>query len=215
MTPLIETRHNGTRSWLERGDAVSLEYPDGKGVSGRLAGVDIAAGGAAFALIVTHDGTMPDTTPIREMIMTVQASGYVVQETEDYQAGLRIEYEWGIADGRSMHETPETSAEAVNGQAQGDDPADRIDLTRERLRASEAENVRLRMELELSRERTVDLAQQHRRVARSRDGLLNALSEARQEATRLAEELSTERSLRASASPITLTVNDLGGMRLR
>lgn len=48
---------------LGPGARMSIEYPDGKGVSGLLAGVDIAPGGSSFRLVVTHDGRWPDDRP--------------------------------------------------------------------------------------------------------------------------------------------------------
>lgn len=48
---------------LHQGDMVSVEYPDGKGVTARVAHVEIGPGGTPFAIICTHDGqVVPDPT---------------------------------------------------------------------------------------------------------------------------------------------------------
>lgn len=59
---VVAFTHHGVQSFAEPGDSITVEFPDGKGVGGRLAGVDIAAGGTPFSLIVTHDGEWPDET---------------------------------------------------------------------------------------------------------------------------------------------------------
>lgn len=56
MTFSLRTTHNGRHHWLTPGDKIDLEFDDGKGVSGRLADVNVEPGGSAFSLIVTHDG---------------------------------------------------------------------------------------------------------------------------------------------------------------
>jgi hypothetical protein len=59
--PSFTVRTQGT--YLHTGAKIDVQYPDGKGVSGLLAGVDIAAGGSPFQLIVTHDGAWPEDRP--------------------------------------------------------------------------------------------------------------------------------------------------------
>lgn len=56
--PSFTVRTAGT--YLHRGARISVQFPDGKGVAGILAGVDIAAGGTPFSLVITHDGDWPD-----------------------------------------------------------------------------------------------------------------------------------------------------------
>lgn len=136
-----------------RGSDVHLEFPDGKGVTGKLADVSVAPGGLPFSLVVTHDG------------------------------------EWPVA-------RPETPTDEVN-------EADRGDVPERPSRELRGELGRLRMELELSRERTQELAQSRHLIAGRVEGLESALSrvrgerdEAHAEAARLAQELEQERSLR-------------------
>lgn len=164
---------------LRQGDQVSIDFDDGKGVSARVAYVSIAAGGTPFSIVCTDDGEWvssgpltcpePDSNPLRDMIATVQDAGYIVQEAEDYQAGLRIEYERGKADAR-----PESVCNEANGET-------RTDVPEREPRELTGELTRLRMELELSRERAqAALARWHASSNRI-DGLLRGLSEARDE----------------------------------
>lgn len=63
MTFSIHARSNGRTLWLRQGDAISIEYPDGKGVSARIADVSIAPGGIPFSIICTDSGQWPEERP--------------------------------------------------------------------------------------------------------------------------------------------------------
>lgn len=53
--------NNGGR--MRKGTGLSLAFADGKGVAGRIAGVDIDPGGASWRVVVTHDGEWPNDRP--------------------------------------------------------------------------------------------------------------------------------------------------------
>lgn len=152
MTFLISARSNGDRTWLRQGDALSVEFPDGMGVSGRIADVSIAPGGLPFSLIVTDDGQWPETSPLGDMIALVQSHGYVVQEQDDYDAGLRIEHERGMA-----HAASQSTCDEAAGEPGDDMPEGSVAELSDELR-------RTRIELELSRERVVELSQKMHHV---------------------------------------------------
>lgn len=151
MTFSLRARHGGRVSHLSQGDELSLEFKDGKGVSGRIADVDVEPGGASFVIIVTHDGQpltgdAPDIHPqlMRDMIAAVQDAGYVVQEKDDYEAGLRIEYERGRADAAS-----ETRQDAVSGDGEGNVRCEGHAALCDRLER-QADTIRMAQELETS-----------------------------------------------------------------
>lgn len=145
MTPLITARHNGVPSFIELGDQISVEFPDGKGVSGTFAGVDIEPGGEPFRLVVTHDGEKPNAR-----------SESVCDEVSPDRGEV----------------TPEREPRELPGE-----------LTR------------LRMELELSRDRTQEVLGRWHASANRVEGLVDALTKARgerDEAIYRADQLDTE-----------------------
>jgi hypothetical protein len=152
MTFLISARSNGDRTWIRRGDALSVEFPDGKGVSGRIADVSIAPGGLPFSIIVTDDGQWPETSPLGDMIAWVQEQGYVVQEAEDYKAGLHDEYERGRADAR-----PQSTCDGAAAEPEGIDRSDAERALRRVLRDTIVER-------DLARERVSELSHHHDRL---------------------------------------------------
>jgi hypothetical protein len=156
MTFLISARSNGDKTWLRRGDALSIEFEDGKGVSGRIADVSIAPGGLPFSIIVTDDGKWPETSPLGDMIAWVQAQGYVVQEQDDYDAGLRIERERGRADAASQDVADDTEGEGwVDDRSDAERALRRVlattvherDLSRERVAEMSQKMARMRTDM--------------------------------------------------------------------
>lgn len=48
---------------LKQGETIALDFPDGKGVRGKIAGYSTAEGGTPFSIICTEDGTYSESKP--------------------------------------------------------------------------------------------------------------------------------------------------------
>lgn len=189
---VVAFTHHGVQSFAEPGDSITVEFPDGKGVGGRLAGVDIAAGGTPFSLIVTHDGDVPPPeTTADDYDYTTEIGGetFTRRQWEAVQAYMR---------------GPEMARDAVS--------PDRGEVTLERdPRELTGELTRTRFELELSRERAQEALARWHASANRVEGLIEGLSKARaerDEAIYRADQLEAElRSLHEHGRTIIVNVH--------
>lgn len=76
---------------IELGEQVSINFPDGKGVTARFAGVDIEAGGARFSIHCNQEGTLESlecTCPPNGIEALTLANADLIRERDSLREDL-------------------------------------------------------------------------------------------------------------------------------